>query len=240
MHHRHALVVLRFGEGVFQRRAAVADPVRAHILRAVEMAQRHIVEVLKHGGVHVVAAAHRQLFGLAGGRAGDKLVGQQHVALRGVHRHAFQRHADGVGIAFDGLVRRKAPDMGGLKEGQQPEMHRPVFVAEGDGGDVTAVDRGDVDAAGGHQPPAEGQPFGTVMVAADDQHRDLPLGQAAQKVVKQRYRLRRGHAFVVYVAGDEHGVRLFLVDDGCDLVQNVGLVLQHGHLVDPLADVQVR
>ena len=51
------------------------------VLGAVEMPQRHIVKVGKNGGIHIVAAAHTLLLGVAGLAAGDKLVGQEHVPL---------------------------------------------------------------------------------------------------------------------------------------------------------------
>ena len=90
-----------------------------------------------------------------------------------------------------------------------------------------------------HQPGAEGQPLRGVVVAADDQHGQLPPGQTAEKAVKQGHRLGRGHAFVIHVPGDEQGVRPLPVHDLQGPVQDIGLVLQHRDLADPLAQVQV-
>ena len=87
---------------------------------------------------------------------------------------------------------------------------------------------------------AEGQPLGAVVVAADDEDGDLPRGKAAEKIVEEGHGLGGGDGLVVNVAADQHGVGLFVVDDAQDLEQDIFLVLDHGHLVDPLADVQVR
>ena len=77
------------------------------------------------------------------------------------------------------------------------------------------------------------------VVAADDQHGQLPPGQTAEKAVKQGHRLGRGHALVIHVPGDEQGVRPLPVHDLQGPVQDIGLVLQHRDLADPLAQVQV-
>ena len=51
-----------------------------------------------------------------------------------------------------------------------------------------------------HQPGAEGQPLRGVVVAADDQHGQLPPGQTAEEAVKQGHRLGRGHALVIHLS----------------------------------------
>ena len=78
------------------------------------------------------------------------------------------------------------------------------------------------------------------MVAADDEDGEVPLCQAAEKLVKQRYRLGGWDRLIVDVPGDDHRVGLFLLNDADDLDQGAGLVVQHGDFIDPLADVQVR
>ena len=73
-----------FRKRVFQGRAGVADPVGTDILRAVKMPQCHVVEGIKNGGIHVVAAAHGKLFGFTGKPPGNKLMSHKNVAVAGL------------------------------------------------------------------------------------------------------------------------------------------------------------
>ena len=47
LHKRCALMLVRLREGILQRRAAVAQGLPPHLLRAVQMPQRHIVKGIK-------------------------------------------------------------------------------------------------------------------------------------------------------------------------------------------------
>ena len=60
---------------------------------------------------------------------------------------------------------------------------------------------------------AKSQSLRTVMVAADDENRQISLGQPTQKIVKQRHRLRRRYALIVDIPCDQHRIRLFGVND---------------------------
>ena len=121
LHQRHALVLACLGEGVFQRRAAVAHRLPPHLLGAVEVPQSHVVEPRKEGGVHTVQPAHRGLLALAGGGPGHKLVGHQHAAAGGVGGAAAQHAGQRIVVALGGLrrlVRVGVADEGGLQKGQ--------------------------------------------------------------------------------------------------------------------------
>ena len=234
-----ALVVMGFGEGVFQRSSAVANPGGEHVLGAMEVAQSHIVKVRKNLRVHTVGASDAELLGFTGGGARHKLVGQQHVALGRVDCHVANGHPEGVGIGLRGFLRVKPPDMGGLEEGKQPEVDGAVFIPEGDGLDVPAEHRGEVDAAGVHQTAAEGQTLRAVVVPADDEHRKLSLGQLAEKIVKHRDGLPGGDGFVIDVPADQQGLGLLFIEDIQDLPEDQHLLRQHGHFVNPLTKMQV-
>ena len=213
--------------------------IAADVLGAVDVAQGHIVKALKHGRVHIVAAAHGDLLGFAGGGASDELVGQQHVAAGEVRSHVPDGRPDGAGIAFDGLVGETALHMDGLHKGQQPEGDCAVLVGQRDGFNISAVNRRDMDAGTLHQPPTEGQTLRAVMVAADDQHREVPLRQTAEEIVQQGHRLCGGNGLVIDVAGDQHGVGMLAVNDSDNLGENGCLLFDHGNFINPLANVQV-
>ena len=118
LHKRCALVLVRLREGILQRGAAVAQGIAAHLLGAVQVAEGHIVEAVKEGGIHTVQPAHRWLLALAGGGTGHELVGHQHAAAGRVGGAAAQHTAQGVAVALDGLVRVDVAHHGGFQEGQ--------------------------------------------------------------------------------------------------------------------------
>ena len=129
--------------------------------------------------------------------------------------------------------------MGGLEEGEQPEIHFPMVIAQGYRCHMAVIHWGNMDTAQFQQASGEGQPLGAVVIAADDQHRNLPFGQTAEKIVEQSHCLGRGDALVIDISGDQHRVGLFVVDDLQNLQQDVFLIFDHGDFIDPLADVQV-
>ena len=71
-----------FGEGVFERTAAIAYPPGIpQRLGAVKMAERHIVEIRHQGQIHLIGPSHRQLFRVAALSTGHELMGHQDVPL---------------------------------------------------------------------------------------------------------------------------------------------------------------
>ena len=239
LHHGDRLVLSGLGKGVLEGGAAVAHRLPPHRLGAVEVAQGHIVEGVENGHVHVVRPAHGDLLRVAPGGAGDELVGDQHVPEGGVHPHGSDGRGQGIGVGVRRPVGKAPADVGWLHEGQEINAHRAVFVRQGDGDHPAVIDGGDVDAPLCHEPSAEGQALRGIVVAADEEDLEVPPSQPDQKVVQQGHRLGGGHRLVVDVPGDEHGVRRLPIHDPEDLVENIPLVLQHGVLIDPLAQVQV-
>ncbi len=77
------------------------------------------------------------------------------------------------------------------------------------------------------------------MVAAYGYHRNTRLNQSGQKIVQQRYRLCRGHASVIQIPCQYHGLHPLLQGDLIDLLQDMSLVLQHGSLEQPLPNMQI-
>lgn len=239
LNHGDGFVPAGLGEGVFEGRAAVAHRLPAHVLGVVEVSQGHVVKGVEDRHVHVVRAAHRELLRVAGEGPRDELVGHQHVALGRVHLHSADGRGEGVRVGGDLLVGEHAAHVGGLQKGEQVDADRAELVGQGEGDRFAAVDRGDVDAAALHQPSAEGHALRGVVVSADEEDLEPPFRQTHQKIVQKRHRLRGGDGFVIHVPRDQDPVRLFPVDPVQDAVQNVLLVLQHGEITDPLAQMQV-
>ena len=230
--------MVQLGEGIFQRGAAVADGGPTHLLGAVDVPQGHIVEGLEHRRVHVVGAPHREFLRLAALGPGDELVGHQNIPPVRVQGHMPDGAGHRVGIGGDLFFGEAVADLGGFYKRQKPDIRRAVFVLQGDGGDGPLIHRGDVDARP-HQPPAEGQALGGVVVAADEEDLGANVRQAHQKLVQRQDRPLGGDGFVVDVPGDEDGVGVFDGGDLQDLFENVFLVLHHGKAVDQLAQMEV-
>ena len=238
-HERSALVLGGFREGVLQRRAAVAHRVAAHLLGAVQVAQRHIIKAVKKAGVYAVHTAHRHFLALAAGSPGHELVGHQHAAVGGGQLAVPQHAGKGVVVAFHGLVRPDMPYHGGLQKGQQIHIHGAVGILQRDGLRRTGKHRADVDFAAFQKRRAEGDAVRRVVVAADGEYRKLARRQLGQKPVQQAHGLGGRHGLIVEVARQQHTVHGLAVQQGKDLFQNVPLVVQHGELAHPLAEVQI-
>ena len=69
----------------------------------------------------------------------------------------------------------------------------------------------------------------------DDENLQLSPGKAAQKIIEEGYGFSGWDAFVINIAGNQHRLRGFVIDDLQYLIQDVGLVFCHGYFVDPLA-----
>ena len=97
-----------------------------------------------------------------------------------------------------------------------------------------------MDAACVQQAVSEGKTLRAVVIAADEQHRDAALCKRNEKPVKQCDCLAGRDALVVYIACDHDRIRALYVCDFQNLMQDIVLIVQHGDLIDPLAEMQIR
>ena len=207
------------------------------------MAQGHIIKALEQGNVHTVQPAHRGLLALADSGPGHELVGHQQAAVSRVPFAAAQDTAQRVGVAlgtFSGFLRPDMPDGGRLQKREQVDVHRAVFVGEGDGLRGPGEHRAHVYPALRQQVGAKRDAVGGIVVAADGEHRKLPLGQRGEEPVQQADGLGGGHGLIVKVARQQHSVHGVGVQQRQNLLEDIALVVQHGKLTDPLAEVEVR
>ena len=121
---------------------------------------------------------------------------QDHISLGRINAHLLHRYTAGIGVALDALIGIKPLHMGRLQKRQQPEMDVSVIIGQGDGRDIAVIDRGQMDALSLHQPSAESQTLGGVVVAADDPDRNLHFCKPVQKGICQLHRFSGWHGFI--------------------------------------------
>ena len=209
LHHADRLLVANLREGVLQGRPRVADGLPTDLLWAVEVSQRHIVEVLKHLGRDLVQTTHRQFLGLTGTAAQNKLMGHQHVPLGRVDLPPIN------GIGHSLLVSRYlCLRIGMTKDGrfqvrQKIEMDRTVVVRQDYRRLCPLIDCRHVDPLALHETGGKIQPLGGVMVAADGKDRYIFPGQSREKFVQQTYRLGGRYGLIVEVPRQKDPVHPF-------------------------------
>ena len=203
-----ALLVVRLGERVRQRRAAVAHVLRDRLL-AVQVAERHVAEPVEQARRDVADAADRDVpLGVAGPSPGHPGVRHHdrapHAARRGVGPDARRR------LAEDGRVSARPVEAGQadrrLQVRHAVDGHRAVVVAQHDRLGERRGPGAQVHAGGVDERAAEPEAARGVVVAADHDHAGAGVAQPHERLLAERHRVHRRHRAVVDVARDEHGV----------------------------------
>ena len=88
-----------------------------------------------------------------------------------------------------------------------------------------------------HKLRPEGKPLRAVMIAADHEYFFLLIRQAGEKPVKHLHCLCGGRLPVVNVPGNQNPLRMAFLCNLQNLPENIFLILDHGKLIDPLADM---
>ena len=127
--------------------------------------------------------------------------------------------------------------MGGLNKRQHIDVYLTMAIRERDRRDLAVICRGDVDTAGLEEAVAERETLGTVMVAADDEYRQLPLRKTAEEIIEYNHGLGRRDAFIIHVTRDHYCIGFLFIDDAKNLGQNILLILQKRNLVQALSDM---
>ena len=78
------------------------------------------------------------------------------------------------------------------------------------------------------------------MISTYEKDRNLPVRKAAQQVVKKPHCFRRRNRLVIDIACNQNSLCLLLIGNLQNLIENVGLILQHGILIDPFSKMQIR
>lgn len=169
---------MQLRKGIFERRPGVANRIPADALRSVQMAERNVVKAVECRNIDAVNPAHaRQLriaalwFNFA---ADDKLVGNQHVSALRISFGGRERRPHRVVIAGDFPLREEAPRVGGAQKRQQPEISRAVLILQSDAAERPAVSPCKENAPLSKNPSGKCEPFGRIVVAADDHAGDSP------------------------------------------------------------------
>ena len=166
----------------------------------------------------------------------------QHIALRRVQgkriQHGFHSRGQGIG----GRVGPDCPHMRRFEKRQRPNGDCAVRVGQAHGlhRRVLAIQRrSQIHAPRRKQPRAKGQPLGGIVIAADEDYRQVSPGQLGQEIVQQAHGFGGRHGFVVYIACDQHAVGLLCVHDREQLRENVALIFQKRGFAQPFAQMQV-
>ena len=94
------------------------------------MTERDVIKAVESRSVHVVGAADGDILGIGALCAGDKLVGDDNVAVVFINLHLTHSDLDRVGVGFDFVIGIKAPDVRRLDEGQHVDRRCSVFVRQ--------------------------------------------------------------------------------------------------------------
>ena len=165
-----------FGEGIFQRAAAVPQGGPSHTLGAMEMPQSHIVKRGKQRGRNLIHAPHRPLLRFTGHPACDKLVGQKNVSPSLVHRPLPQRVGHRLFVGGNVCLGVPMADQGRLQVRQGVNGDIPILVLEEKRRLGPLILGRQMNALPCQEPGGKGQPFRTVMVSRDGKNRNPSAG----------------------------------------------------------------
>ena len=169
----------------------------------------------KAGGIHGLNRADVDIGGnaLTAGTGGQTaaaqhhLVGDQNPTLPGGGQRA-QRGGDGGIFIPDIGIRQAVAHGGGADKGQEVKGELAEFILQDDPAGGTGELPGQIDLLVGKQPGGIVQPLGTVMVAGNGQHRDVPMSKLGQKPVQQQNRGGRGQGGIVNIPGQRHRLHI--------------------------------
>ncbi len=209
------------------------------------MAERHVVDAVEHGGGHGRDAADGNVpFAVARFAAGDEGVGEDDGAgalgRAGGEVGAHPVHGGGEdGLVPGALHTELVPDEGGLQVGQAVEGDVPVRVGQQYGGAAGGGFGAQVDAGPAHEPRADPETAGRVVVPGDHHRGHAQAGEPVQRVVEQLDRGERRHRPVVHVPRHHHRVHLALAHGGDEVADELGLGAEHADPVEGPAEVPV-
>ena len=205
----------------------------------MDVAQGDVVEGLVQRGVDIVQRSDGALLALVKLAAEDQLVRENDVAVGGVRMNFAENQRRGVVCVLAFLVREEAAHNFRVDVRHQVKRDHAVIVGGLDGADVPVVDRGEKDAGVADQLAEIRHALGRVVVAADDQDQAAQLLQPVHEAAEERHRLGGGIAAVVDVPGDQDSLDLLFLGNTDDLVQDVLLILEKGHVNQALAEMEV-
>ena len=203
------------------------------------MAERDIVKAVKHGGVHVVGAADRNVLRVRAHAAGDELMRYKYIAHRRHHAHMLHGASQRVGIAFHRCIRIKAANVHRLDERKKEKVYLAESIRERHRFDMSVINRREKYAARRHKIRAERNAFGRIVVAGYGKHRDVTLRERTEKSVEKLDCLSARHGAVVYIACDHNGVGTLLFRQRQYLFKNESLIVDQGKLIHAPSKMQI-
>ena len=138
----------------------------------------------------------------------------------------FHDAAHRVLIASDIFIRIISPDVAGTDKWQQVKICLIARLTEGDLFRKPVKLSNKIYTFLFKNSAAKIQTFRRIMVAANHQQTGTSAGQFGNKPVQYRYCLSRRNRFVIQIARDDNRVRLFIIDDTENLLENITLIFQ--------------
>ena len=207
------------------------------------MPQGCVIKIPEKADAHLVQASHGNLLGVTPGSPDDQLMGHEHLAglrYKGLLPHMGDGAPHRVLIALYLFLRPAFFHHRRLDKRKHIHVHAAVCIPKLYRAYMAVIHRSHVHPALFHQAAAKGNPLRAVVVSAYDEHMGSPVRQSCQKAVKEPDRLSRRNRLIIYIPGDEHGIRRLLLQDALYLFYYVPLVLQHGKLIYPFSQMEVR
>ena len=239
LHNRNGLGLILFRKRVFERGTRIAKRFAPDLLRAVEMAERDIVKAVKHGGVHIVGAADRNVLRVRADASGHKLMRHEHIACRRINVHMLHGAAERVSIALDRFLRVETADVHRLDERKKEKVYLAESIRERHRFDMSVINRREKYAARRHKIRAERNAFGRIVVAGYGKHRDVTLRERTEKSVEKLDCLSARHGAVVYIACDHNGVGTLFFRQRHYLFKNESLIVDQGKLIHAPSKMQI-
>ena len=140
LHHVKGFLLIRFADRIFQQRAAVADLFFPHLLRPVQMSERHIVKSSQNGDIHIIDPAHAQHFRIARLRTDlqscaavppcVKLMREKDISLCKINLFPVKHRLYGRRIVLRQFSAAESPHIPWFQEGEQVEVHFSVRILQ--------------------------------------------------------------------------------------------------------------
>ena len=239
LHNGQGFYVAHFGKGIFERCSAIAYLFGAAFLRGVDMTEGNVIKDLEYIGFHVIRAAHGFFLGIATGSARYKLMGEQDITYGRIHVHGVHGGSYGIGIRYDFFFFKIAAHVSGLDEGEHINVDGAIGVLHNEGCDLAVIDGRKMDATRVHNARTEGNSFGRIVIAADDEYLQGFFGKLCQKIVEEHNGFGRRNGFIVNITRNQNTVGHFHINDAENLIQDRFLFFQHGKFIDTFSEMQV-
>ncbi len=245
VHQRDRLVLLFLRKGILEQGTGITHMGPLARLGRVQVTQCGVIEGLEQRRRHPIRAAYGQWpLGFTLQSAIHEAMGQHYAtpALSLIGRLSQQgSHGFLVSVHIRAQVMSHRHRIG---IGDTEENYLTGSIGKHHGCRLMPRLPHDVDATAGQGAGTEGQPFGAVVVAGDEQHGHAQFGvDSVNHIVQEGNRTRGRYGAIVDITGHQHRIHLRVTHDIDQLIKHMTLVVQQGDVVElpsqmPIGSVQ--